>query len=263
MTNQLTKINSDNFYGSNADFYRNENNDIYMTIEQVANCLGYKSRKGIEKVLERNPYLRESEFSVENKLSATDGKAYVTRLICEDGIYEITMLSTKPKAKEFRAFVRKIIKGLRKQELSLINNTTNQQLDVNNQYLCLQKTISQIQDNLNRMESILWMLIPPKPYQDTDWKYVVLEQVKSLAKKHSLKETTILGKIYNKMRLDYDIQLNWIQAKYMRDNPETSRISTLDLIDQHEELHKPFESVLHNYEDLFHETENAEQETSL
>lgn len=47
---------------------------------------------------------------------STDGKQYDTRIFTEDGIYEVTMLAKTEKAKEFRAFVRKLIKSIRKGE---------------------------------------------------------------------------------------------------------------------------------------------------
>ena len=56
-------------------------------------------------------------FSATDILSAPDGEKYETRIFIEDGIYEVTMLSRQPKAKEFRAWVRQVIKSLRKGEL--------------------------------------------------------------------------------------------------------------------------------------------------
>ena len=34
-----------------------------MTISQLYNCLGYASKSGVEKIFQRNDYLREKEFS--------------------------------------------------------------------------------------------------------------------------------------------------------------------------------------------------------
>lgn len=110
---ELQLIKSAKFGEVQADIY-SRNDEPYMTIHQLAQCLGYKDRKGVEKLVERNPYLKSKEFSVTDKMSATDGKRYSTRIFTEDGIYEITMLSKTEKAKEFRAWVRKLLKSLRK-----------------------------------------------------------------------------------------------------------------------------------------------------
>lgn len=119
MANELTLLTKENFGGIELDFYRNEENEIFMTIEQLAQALEYNNKSSVDSIISRNNYLREKDFSVTCKLQATDGKAYNSRLFTEDGLYEITMLSKQPKAREFRSFVRKLLKGLRKGELQV------------------------------------------------------------------------------------------------------------------------------------------------
>lgn len=112
------------FEGNEVEVYWNENNDPVMTIQQLAESLEYADRSGVDKIIQRNPYLDSVDFSVADKLSSTDGKKYDTRIFNEDGIYEVTMLSKKPKAREFRAFVRNILKKLRKGEYLIAVPTT-------------------------------------------------------------------------------------------------------------------------------------------
>lgn len=121
----LSIVTQETFGAVQCDFWRDEHNNVYMTIAQLAQALEYSSRDAIEKIVNRNIYLRDKEFSVTDNLSATDGKSYDTRIFTEDGIYEVTMLSTKPKAREFRAWVRKILKALRKGEATLTVPTPN------------------------------------------------------------------------------------------------------------------------------------------
>jgi len=120
----LALVKSENFGSVQCDFWQNENGEVFMTINQLARALGYAGRDAIEKMIERNPYLAEPEFSVTDKLSATDGKLYDTRIFTEDGIYEVTMLSKQPKARIFRAWVREILKSLRKGEAILTRPQT-------------------------------------------------------------------------------------------------------------------------------------------
>lgn len=128
--NELTLIKSADFGGIQCDFY-GKGNEVYMTIAQLSECLGYASRKSVEKLIERNIYLKQPEFSVTDNLSATDGKTYGTRIFTEDGIYEVTMLSKTEKAKEFRAWVRAILKSLRTGKAKLVGMTEYQQMIVN------------------------------------------------------------------------------------------------------------------------------------
>ena len=116
----LQLIKSDKFGETECDIY-SDNKEMYMTIDQIAACLEYSNgRKGIENVIARNKYLKNEEFSVTLKLRATDGKQYNTRIFTEDGIYEVTMLAKTEKAKQFRSWVRKLLKGIRSGEITAI-----------------------------------------------------------------------------------------------------------------------------------------------
>lgn len=111
------------FEGNEVEVYQLEDGSPVMIIDDLAKSLGYADKSGIEKMVERNEYLKSIEFSTTDKLSAVEGGRKVTRerrIFNEDGIYEITMLSKKPKAREFRAFVRNLLKKLRKGEYQVV-----------------------------------------------------------------------------------------------------------------------------------------------
>lgn len=112
---ELKLVKSEHFGEVEADIYSN-GNDMFMTISQLADCLGYADKSGVEKIVQRNAYLKEVEFSGTDRLSVPNGKGFSeqqTRVFTEDGIYEVTMLSGQPKAKQFRRWIRGILKGLR------------------------------------------------------------------------------------------------------------------------------------------------------
>lgn len=125
--NQLQVVKSEMFNRVSCDFYQNENGDVFMTIDQLARALEYADKNGIEQIISRNGYLKDVEFSTTHKLSVVEGKRQVRRdrrIFSEDGIYEVTMLSQQPKAREFRAFVRNTLKALRKGETILMQPKT-------------------------------------------------------------------------------------------------------------------------------------------
>ena len=100
-----------------------------MTTEQLGKCLGYQyARESINKLVSRNDYLKEKEFSAEVKMTSPSGEQ-ITRVFTEDGIYEVTMLAKTEKAKEFRTFVRKLLKSLRKGESKIIK-PSNEQIEL-------------------------------------------------------------------------------------------------------------------------------------
>lgn len=73
----------------------------------------YKSKSGIENIISRNPYLRSKEFSGTHRLAVpkSKGGTQETIVFTRDGIMEISFLSPKPKAREFRAWARKVLNG--------------------------------------------------------------------------------------------------------------------------------------------------------
>lgn len=121
---QLQIAKSEQFGNAQCDFWQNEDGDVFMTISQLAQALGYADKSGVEKILQRNDYLKSEEFSVVVTIPAggTDKLSVPqkTRIFTEDGIYEVTMLSKTKVAREFRAWVRKILKSLRRGEVALV-----------------------------------------------------------------------------------------------------------------------------------------------
>lgn len=125
----LTLAIKEMFEGNEVEIYQLEDGSPVMIIDDLARALEYSDRRGIENIINRNPYLKNNEFSTTHKMTVVEGGRNVTRerrIFNEDGIYEITMLSHKPKAKEFRAFVRKMLKSLRKGEAILVQPQSEQ-----------------------------------------------------------------------------------------------------------------------------------------
>lgn len=125
----LELVKQGDFLGTKCDFYKDTNDNIYMTREQIGNALEYKSESGVIRIHERNKESLDSlsvaisRFSQATtncgNLSNPESKPFSklhpdTLLYNEDGIYEITFLSKQPKANEFRAWVRERIKEIRK-----------------------------------------------------------------------------------------------------------------------------------------------------
>jgi len=123
--NNLQLIKSEKFGEVECDIYSNKK-EMFMTTEQLGSCLGYAyGKQAISKILERNQYLKEKEFSGIVKLGTPSGEQE-TRVFTEDGIYEVTMLAKTERAKEFRSFIRKLLKSLRTGGAKLIKPSSAQ-----------------------------------------------------------------------------------------------------------------------------------------
>lgn len=111
---KLSLVKSEMFGDVQCDFYRTDEKSVCMTTEQLGQALGYEfPKQAISKILNRNEYLRSSDFSGVVKMGTPAGEQE-TRVFTEDGIYEVTMLSKTERAREFRAFVRGVLKDLRR-----------------------------------------------------------------------------------------------------------------------------------------------------
>lgn len=144
--NNLQLVKSDKFGEVEYNIY-SDNKEMYMTSEQLGECLRFSNgRKGIDNIVARNEYLNSPEFSTTLKLRAVDGKLRDVRVFTEDGIYEVTMLARTEVAKEFRARVRMVLKGIRSEEIttaksdkSLEIKEMNAKVRLSNQFLKLSK----------------------------------------------------------------------------------------------------------------------------
>ena len=99
-----------------------KNNEIEIEMGELAKAIGYADSKGIITLLDRNPELKNKEFSYLKKVDSIENgvvKKREKRLFTEDGLYEVTMLANTENAKKFRRFVRDLMKKYRKNELIL------------------------------------------------------------------------------------------------------------------------------------------------
>lgn len=163
----LELIKSSKFNGIECDIYSNEK-DMFMTTEQLGNCLGYEyAKQAISKIMDRNKYLKNKEFSKVVKMGTLEGDRIVNRevrIFTEDGIYEVTMLAKTEKAKEFRAFIRKLLKSLRKGETKIVKMTEYQK----------QMAEAKLNNSRARMASILMKIAEQtsvKEYKDVCCSY--------------------------------------------------------------------------------------------
>ncbi len=109
----LKLVKSVIFEGVSCDIY-SDGEVTCMTSKQLGEALGYSTpRESVNKIVQRNPYLNDIEFSAEVILTSPSGLQN-TRIFNEDGIYEVSMLAKTERANEFRGFIRKVLKSVRK-----------------------------------------------------------------------------------------------------------------------------------------------------
>lgn len=99
-----------------------KNNELEIEMGELAKAIGYADIRGLKKLIDANPELKNKEFSYLKKVDSVENgivKKREKRLFTEDGLYEVTMLANTENAKKFRRFVRELMKKYRKNELIL------------------------------------------------------------------------------------------------------------------------------------------------
>lgn len=117
----LKLITTEKFGSIPCDFYRNMNDDILLTREQIGSALEYANPDDALSKIHRRHKDRLDQLSVIAKLSSTDGKEYNTHLYTERGIMEICRWSNKPKANQFMDWCWDIVTKYRQGEINNIN----------------------------------------------------------------------------------------------------------------------------------------------
>lgn len=117
----LELVKQGDFLGTKCDFYKDMNDNIYMTRKQIFKALEYSEEKAITQIHNRNKQLDSMSVRIkafdkvcQNDIPLKTDLHPDSLLYNEDGVYEITFLSRQPKAEEFRTWVRERIKEIRK-----------------------------------------------------------------------------------------------------------------------------------------------------
>ena len=236
MTN-LKLITTEKFGTIPCNFYRNMNDDILLTREQIGQALEYVDpRVAISKIHKKHKD-RLDELSVVTKLAATDGKSYDTTLYTQRGIMEICRWSRQPKANQFMDWAWDIIENYRNnQQNYLLNADLLAQIIRNSITLALQP----LYDRLNTLEEQnAQNKLPQKKY--SAWKTNTFDKLKALLS-------------YVNSHTDDNYKLSEIISLTIKETEETYDLEMNDYIEiyrlEHNEI-KPFViDAIHHYKDI-------------
>lgn len=119
----LELVKQGEFLGTKCDFYKDTNDNIYMTRKQIAEALEYPDIKAIEKIHERNRNRMDNESVEISRFKnvrqnvgefKTSELANSTLLYNERGVYDICFYSTQSRAIDFKDWVMDRVTEIRK-----------------------------------------------------------------------------------------------------------------------------------------------------
>lgn len=221
MTN-LKLITTENFGELSCNFYRNMNDDILLTREQIGSALEYSDpSKAIQKIhLKHKDRLDELSMRIKGhhqiggNLSKSEEQECV--YYTERGVMEICRWSRQPKANLFMDWVWDIIEKYRHNELqpdlkpiidtltqaltTLTNNMTEMQQDI--------QDLKQSQKNSYLLE---------KRYPSA-WFKKMAPKYKMLMEYFDCSRNELYSSIYKELEDMYDIDINQIYEDYCYEN---------------------------------------------
>lgn len=244
MTN-LKLITTETFGDLSCNFYRNMNDDILLTREQIGIALEYSDPDVALSKIHKKHKDRLDELSVVTKLESTDGKEYNTTLYSERGIMEICRWSRQPKANLFMDWVWDIIEKYRHNELQ---SQPNLQPLIDSLSI-LTQTITTMQQDINTLkESQLQKKLPEKKY--SRWKtntFNKLNTLLSYVNTHSeenLKLSEIIHLVIQETEDTYSIEINdYVEAYKSEFNLDTNPYA-INVINHYKDIKDMFTLTL-------------------
>ena len=244
MTN-LKLITTETFGDLSCNFYRNMNDDILLTREQIGIALEYSNPDVALSKIHKKHKDRLDKLSVVTKLESTDGKEYNTTLYSERGIMEICRWSKQPKANIFMDWVWDIIEKYRHNELQ---SQPNLQPLINSLSI-LTQTIATMQQDINALkESQSAKKLPEKKY--SRWKtntFNKLNTLLSYVNTHSeenMKLSEIIHLVIQETEDTYNIEVNdYVEAYKSEFNLDTNPYA-IDVINHYKDIKDMFTLTL-------------------
>src|SRR5690625_3679138 len=112
----LTLAVKEMFKGNEMNIYKNDNNEVFMTREQIGQALDYMNPRQAIKTIHARNRERLDRLSRRVQIDTPSGKQE-TIIYNEKGIYEIIRWSRQTIANEFYDWIYDLLSGLRKGEI--------------------------------------------------------------------------------------------------------------------------------------------------
>ena len=255
---KLKLITTETFGTVPCDFYRNMNDDMLLTRNQIGQALEYSNpQKAIDNIHSKHKD-RLDELSVTTKLRATDGKEYMTTLYTQRGVMEICRWSRQSKANQFMDWVWDIIESYRNNTLpsqnidmkaftDILTSLSNTQAAMTQTLNLLNEKISNIEEQSRPKRKYSYWTSKMFPKYEELMDYLGYESNGELYK--------YLYREFNDIYPDYD--LHQVADDYCYEN-KLETCFTLDAIEHDKTVRKLFERMVDN---LLEECKKEDEES--
>ena len=254
--NSLKLITTESFGNISCDFYRNMNDDILLTREQIGTALEYTNPDDALSKIHKRHKDRLDQFSVVAKLSSTDGKEYDTYLYTQKGVMEICRWSTKKKANQFMDWCWDVIEKYRNNQgfTNTIDNTAINTLTqaITTLTTTFTQTISVMQQDITTIKEQQLQAqkqIPKKSF--SRWTSKMFPKYQLLMDYFDIDRKELYHNLFLELQNLYpDIDLSQMQDNYCFENKLDSCF-TMDVIEHNKDLRTLFEHMVDDLLDRY------------
>ena len=256
--NNLKLITTENFENISCDFYRNMNDDILLTREQIGSALEYTNPRTAIKNIHRKHKDRLDELSIRIKSggyqneptskSEEQERVYYT----ERGIMEICRWSRQPLANQFMDWCWDVIEKYRNNQ-EFANTIDNTALNTLTQAItALTSTVSTMQQDISSIkeqQTQTQKQISKKSF--SRWTSKMFPKYQLLMDYFGIDRKELYHNLFLELQNLYpDIDLAQMQDDYCFENNLDSCF-TMDVIEHNKELRILFENMVENLLDRY------------
>lgn len=217
MTNKLKLITTETFGDLSCNFYRNMNDDILLTREQIGLALEYSDPMvSIGKIHKRHKD-RLDNFSFTILVNGHETYYYT-----EKGIMEICRWSKSDKANQFMDWVLDIVEKYRNHELTItqqidITTITEAITSISQAITALTNMSSMKQDIQDLKQSQRNRYLLEKRYPSS-WYKKIVPKYKLLMEYFDCNRKELYSSIYKELEDTYDVDINQLHEDYCYEN---------------------------------------------
>ena len=235
----LQLIKAETFNNLPCNFYRNMNDDILLTREQIGQALEYTDPMvAIGKIHNRHSD-RLDQFSFTNLVNG-----HQTYYYTEKGVMEICRWSKSKRANEFMDWVWDIVEKYRHNEFPNLPQITSALALVTNTLTSLTQTVESMQQEINTIKESHdnQSNLPKKKW--SYWASKMYPKYQLLTDYFHISNTELYKNLYRELQNTYpDIDLNQEIDDYCYENKFESAY-TLDVIEHNLMLRKAYEHIV-------------------
>lgn len=264
----LKLVTTENFGNISCDFYRNMNDDILLTREQIGTALEYTNPDDALSKIHKRHKDRLDQFSVVAKLSSTDGKEYDTYLYTQKGVMEICRWSTKRKANQFMDWCWDVIEKYRNNQ-GFTNTIDNTAINTLTQAITIltttfTQTISVMQQDITTIKEQQLQAqkqIPKKSF--SPWTKRMFPKYKLLMEHFDVTLKDLYHNLFLELQNLYpDIDLAQIQEDYCFENG-LENCYTMEVIEHNKDLRNLFEHMVDDLLDRYKLKSETDEEYTV